>query len=52
MRALVNAPGQVILTSPLAPKKEDQPALVESGWTILKISKKGDTAEGSAAGAD
>jgi ribosome-associated protein YbcJ (S4-like RNA binding protein) len=52
MRALVNAPGQVILTSPLAPKKEDQPALVESGWTILKISKKGDAAEGSAAGAD
>jgi energy-coupling factor transporter ATP-binding protein EcfA2 len=41
MRALVNAPGQVILTSPLAPRKEDQPELIAAGWKILKVVKKG-----------
>ena len=41
MRALVHAPGQVILTSPLAPRKEDQPELIAAGWKILKVVKKG-----------
>ena len=45
MRALVNAPGQVILTSPLAPRKEDQPELIAAGWKILKVAKKGAAAD-------
>lgn len=45
MRALVHAPGQVILTSPLAPRKEDQPELIAAGWKILKVAKKGAAAD-------
>jgi energy-coupling factor transporter ATP-binding protein EcfA2 len=45
MRALVHAPGQVILTSPVAPRKEEQPELIAAGWKILKIGKKGEKDE-------